>query len=53
MKVLVVVTGPVPSVPKKTANNEVKFAYWLVDNGYPISMINLALRHSRYWESEA
>lgn len=32
--------------------NDAEFGEWLMQQGYPPSLVDQALRHSRYWETE-
>jgi hypothetical protein len=39
-------------VPTTYLKNESLMRIWLQDQGYPVQDIELALKHSRYWEAE-
>lgn len=43
-----------PKIVPENVINESKntFKEWILAQGYPESMIDLAMKHSRYWESE-
>lgn len=39
-------------VPQELVGNTEALSKWLVSNGYPEEDLELALKHSRYWERE-
>jgi hypothetical protein len=39
-------------IPQELVGNPEGLSEWLVSNGYPEEDLELALKHSRYWERE-
>lgn len=39
-------------IPDGYLKNETLMRVWLEGEGYPSSLVDLALTHSRYWESD-
>lgn len=39
-------------VPQEYIKNESLMRLWLHSVGYPTSLIDIALKHSRYWEKD-
>lgn len=39
-------------IPEKCTSNDMEFRKYLTENGYPDSMLDLASKHSRFWEQE-
>jgi hypothetical protein len=39
-------------IPQECLNNDELFRIYLVENKYPDHLLDLAMKHSRYWESE-
>jgi hypothetical protein len=40
------------AVPAGVMKNDSLLRLWLTGEGYPINDIDLAMKHSRYWETE-
>lgn len=38
--------------PNKDKIKDFNYAVWLLHNGYPVGLVDLALKSSRFWESE-
>ena len=39
-------------MPEKCIGNVEELKGWLLENGYPFEMLDLAVKHSRMWEQE-
>ena len=39
-------------VPKQFFSDDFDFGGWLVAQGYPAADVPLAIKHSRYWETD-
>ena len=37
-------------IPENVLDDGYKFIPWLIEEGYPEGMVDLALAHSQYWE---
>lgn len=40
-------------IPQKCLDNDTEFKRYLVQNGYPDHMLDMAFKYSRYWEAES
>jgi hypothetical protein len=40
------------AVPAGIMKSDSLLRLWLTDQGYPIDDVDLAIKHSRYWETE-
>lgn len=39
-------------ISKECLESDIEFRKYLVNNGYPDHMLDLAFKHSRYWEDK-
>lgn len=42
-----------PKVMPNEVMNDAEFSEWLMQQGYPPSLVDQALHHSRYWDVDA